>query len=322
MRSVALWTGIALLAALPACSKPQEPAPKQTDPPAQPAVEAPKAPAAEVPAPKPPAAPLAITALRAAFVRDNALHVEVLVDDAHDALIEAAPDDQIDALLPLSTTLLPEADRAPVSYTILTDAGPVTAALTRNAIAARGGVPHIFHVADLPAGVTDAKHLIAVLASGPLPSTARSRAAEPATAPLAAPIVQRVRDQLAASKGDPTAKDRLKPEEDLSAYRGAFGGGFTQLITYSIAYPEGVEDEHMESKTSGMFFTDDAGTIFREALTEPTTGYIEVEKVVDVEGDGVEEIIYSIAYYEGYFAHILQMKGEQVTSALLTGDGA
>jgi hypothetical protein len=309
---------VATSALLAACDKKAAPAPppvSQAEPAAVDAApDAAKAPDA-----------LTISHIRAAIVRDAALHVEIQIDTDEYNVLDAAPEEQVEVVLGLDTPLLPDAEHAPVRYTILTPQGPVVAPPVRGAFVARAGVPHIEHVSDLPPGLAgDDKPHVAVLASGPLPATARSRAPElvDVQSEEAAPIVKYVRAQIARSEEDPSASSSFDPSVHLSIARGRFGGDKTLLVIYSIPFPEGSEGEQMASNTSAMLLCDATCASAQDALSEPTNAFIELEQLVDLEGDGVDEAVYTFGLYEGFARYVFRLKDGAPDAVLLSADGA
>ncbi len=122
---------------------------------------------------------------------------------------------------------------------------------------------------------------------------------------------------------DPKKALARKPlaAKHVEAIEGRFPGGFTHLVTFTrpLAPPEEIGMEHV----AGMFLADATGrveVVFPPALTINSDEFL---YLVDLEGDGVDEVIYDDTYYEGGYRMLITWtaagKAEQRT---LTGDGA
>lgn len=318
-----------------ACSKKADPAPAQpADPPAAPTVkettpaaEAPTAP--EQPADKPAdalpgASATKIKHIRAAHVRDGALYVELRLDEAQSKALEAAPDEQIDADLPLTTALLPEMAREATRYIVITEAGPVTTEPARAARIERGGLIHLYHITPLPAGVSADGQLVAIVSDAPPSGAAKRRAfvGEDVTAPAMEPIIKLVRERIAASKEDPTAAQRFSPADHVQIMRGSFGQGRTLVVAYAVPFPQDMEAEQSLSHTSGLFFADGLGASILDGKVDAPQAKIELESLVDLEGDGVEEVVYGLGYYEAYYHQVLELTADGPHHTEIAGDGA
>ncbi len=74
---------------------------------------------------------------------------------------------------------------------------------------------------------------------------------------------------------------------------------------------------------SAMFFTDRSGRI-RSMVVRPGVGieHYHPRYSVDLEGDGVDEIVFDSEYYEGSYRLLLRHGDKGFETFTLTGDGA
>lgn len=141
-----------------------------------------------------------------------------------------------------------------------------------------------------------------------LPSGARVRAGQAVAvdSPAGRAITRHVRAELAAqlkatralNDKDKTTAEALKPDEDIQIVRGSFGGDKTLLVTYMVERQPG-DGEDWGDCFSGMFLTDDAGEGFVRALEPQRLDVVRVEALVDLDGDGVDEVSFSLSHDYG-----------------------
>jgi hypothetical protein len=124
---------------------------------------------------------------------------------------------------------------------------------------------------------------------------------------------------------EPEAKKALgkKPlaAKHATAIAGRFPNGFTHLVAFvrPIASPEDFATEHV----AGMVLADATGRI--EVVSAPTLTIDSDEFLflVDLEGDGIDEVVLDDSYYEGSYRMLLTWTAAgKPETRTLTGDGA
>lgn len=105
----------------------------------------------------------------------------------------------------------------------------------------------------------------------------------------------------------------------IGVYPGNFGNGRTHVVVLDAPLPGG-EDE-MLYRASAMLMRHDDGSL--EYITRPgVDGWLTLQAVLDIDGDGVDEIFYDDEYYEGSYEAMLGWKDGEPKTRLLSGDGA
>ena len=123
---------------------------------------------------------------------------------------------------------------------------------------------------------------------------------------------------------DEAGLDGKRVEADaLQVVRGKFPAPHVALIAVELAPPEDEDDEHNLNYLSALLLGDTEGKISGEVywpderLDRFSIGYL-----VDVDGDGVDEVLFSSSYYEGSYEHLLEWNDDRPTTTTLAGDGA
>jgi hypothetical protein len=106
----------------------------------------------------------------------------------------------------------------------------------------------------------------------------------------------------------------------LAIYDGRFPGGRTQIIVLDAPLPR-IDSEADLSRASALLMRRDDGTL--EFVTRAgVDGTLRLRAIVDVDGDGVDEVFYEDAYYEGSYEVVLQWQDGKPRTRTLAGDGA
>lgn len=179
---------------------------------------------------------------------------------------------------------------------------------------------HFIVVLDTPATGLTAKASDWV---GPIPSLRETRPIDMATGPGKA-LFGRIKAPMAKA-AEPAARAALgrKPikAEHVSVIEGRFPNGFTHLValTRPLAPAEEIGSDHV----GGLLLADATGRV--EAIVPPTMT-INSDSflfLVDLEGDGIDEVIYDDSYYEGSYTLLLTWTAAgKAEHRSLTGDGA
>ncbi|MCA9708471.1 MAG: hypothetical protein KDK70_21655 [Myxococcales bacterium] len=127
---------------------------------------------------------------------------------------------------------------------------------------------------------------------------------------------------LAAAKGKAKGvleRGRLSAEH-VTVVEGSFHGGFTHLVALLLQpKPDAIGDDHV----AGLLLADATGRV--EAVFPPdmTIDAYEVRYLVDLEGDGQDEVVWKSSYYEGSYSMFMAWDAAGVMkNRTLTGDGA
>jgi hypothetical protein len=128
---------------------------------------------------------------------------------------------------------------------------------------------------------------------------------------------------LAAADPDAKAALSRKPiaAKHLTAVEGRFPGGFTHLV--AMARPLAPENDIGSEHVAALLLVDATGRV--EAIDAPhlSIDRAEVAHLVDLEGDGVDEVIYDSSYYEGSYRLLLTWDAAgKAVRRTLGGDGA
>jgi hypothetical protein len=105
-----------------------------------------------------------------------------------------------------------------------------------------------------------------------------------------------------------------------TAVAGSFPGGFTHLV--SVVRPLRPNDIEID-RVAGLFLADASGRILAISPLTVTMYANEVESLVDIEGDGVDEVLFTNSYYEGSYLVFMSWDAEgKPLMRTLDGDGA
>jgi len=137
-------------------------------------------------------------------------------------------------------------------------------------------------------------------------------------------LALRIKAPIVAT-AEPAARRALgrKPiaTKHLTVFAGRFPRGFTHLV--ALVRPLAREDDVGTDHVGGLLLADATGKV--EAVIPPkmTIDSAEVLTLVDLEGDGIDEVIYDSTYYEGSFRMLLTWDAaSKPVLRTLGGDGA
>lgn len=161
---------------------------------------------------------------------------------------------------------------------------------------------------------------------GPIPTLSAARRVDTSNGPglelalqIKAPIV---------ATAEPAARRALgrKPiaPRHLAVFAGRFPRGFTHLV--ALVRPLAREEDVGTDATDhvgGLLLADATGKVETVIPTKMTIDSAEVLYLVDLEGDGIDEVIYDSTYYEGSYRMLLTWDAaSKPVLRTLGGDGA
>lgn len=124
---------------------------------------------------------------------------------------------------------------------------------------------------------------------------------------------------------DEAGLDGKRVEADaLQIVRGKFPAPHVALIAVELGPPEDEdEDEPTLNYLSALLLGDAEGKISGEVYwPDERLDHFSIGYLVDVDGDGVDEVLYNSSYYEGSYEHLLEWDDGRPTTTTLAGDGA
>ena len=221
------------------------------------------------------------------------------------------------AELPAGHVAIPKGWKVGDTWTLLTPAGTVRRKVKGFAITIPGGSGTYHFEVDLGAAPKGAKGpAIATRGSGLAPTLVKPEAVPLAT--LGEGALAKIRAAL-PGKAEPEQNETLRAhppkEKNVRVFAGRFPGGRTHAIFVSI-----VDDEMDFTPFSALLFARGDGTIERVKASD-AIGEMRAWAIVDLDGDGVDEIVYEDEYHEGWYLDLLYWKGERPKTRTLTGDG-
>jgi hypothetical protein len=133
----------------------------------------------------------------------------------------------------------------------------------------------------------------------------------------------KVRDEIAAglSKEVATILKRVRVSaKTMSMMKGKFPGGGAALISIHAAQLGEVEGMDL---LSGLVLVDSSGKVV-QYINAPTVQieHFEFLYLVDLDNNGVDEVVVKMSYYEGDYTYLLQWKNGQPVFEQVAGDGA
>lgn len=106
----------------------------------------------------------------------------------------------------------------------------------------------------------------------------------------------------------------------LAVHDGRFPGGRTQVVVLDAPLPR-TDPEAELSRASALLVRHEDGAL--EFVTRAgVDGTIALRAILDVDGDGIDEVFYEDAYYEGSYEAVLEWRDGAPKTRLLAGDGA
>ncbi len=107
------------------------------------------------------------------------------------------------------------------------------------------------------------------------------------------------------------------PGPSLQRYRARFAGARDSLLALALPSEDPLEG------VSGLLFLDAQGKVLR-ALLPPSLGLEHYSPLyrLDLDGDGLDELVLEASYYEGSYLYLLRWNGLRYELERLSGDGA
>jgi hypothetical protein len=161
----------------------------------------------------------------------------------------------------------------------------------------------------------------AIAVRGHLPDTTRL-AVPKAVAPSAvgpdvlAAVVSEISASLEPEMRDVLDKDPIEPSE-VQLYPGRFPGKRTH-----VAFVDSGKDESEIPPVGSLLLVGEGGKVETLIAADPSVfGYVRLLGLLDVDGDGIDEVFFEDGYHEGWYVQMLQWSGEAPVVRQLTGDG-
>jgi hypothetical protein len=158
---------------------------------------------------------------------------------------------------------------------------------------------------------------------GKVPKLIKARQVDTASGP-GQQLVEAIMAPIVAAS-EPAARRALgrKPLEakHLTVFEGRFPGGFTHLV--ALVRPLARKDDVTANHVGGLLLADATGKVESVVRPKLTIDSEEVLYLLDLEGDGIDEVIYDSSYYEGSFRKLLSWDAaRKPVLRTLGGDGA
>jgi hypothetical protein len=158
----------------------------------------------------------------------------------------------------------------------------------------------------------------AVAFRGHLPTTTKLTVPTPTTAIALGPdVLDELVGELAA-KLDPEARELLRgnpiEQSHVELYPGRFPGERTHAAFI-------MTDENEDDPPLSAFLLVKAKGSAEIAAIPDVLGTVKLMGLLDVDGDGFDEVFYEDAYHEGWYLMMLQWEGGEPRKRVLTGDG-
>ena len=180
------------------------------------------------------------------------------------------------------------------------------------------------HLGPGPAGsdAPDAPRRLAIALRGHTPVPARLVAPAPiAPAALAEGTLKQVVRAL-LPRLDPNLREHAKKakirEEDVKLFPGRFPGGRSHVV-FVAAEAAGVDPEDTENVSGVLMARPDGAIEF--VVAAGVWGEVTFHALVDIDGDGFDEVIYEDQYHEGWYLEMIYWRDGKPESRTLMGDG-
>ena len=160
----------------------------------------------------------------------------------------------------------------------------------------------------------------AVALRGHLPTETKLAVPTPVTPISLGPdLLDKLSSAYAEKNEEPLVREIMEKrpieQKDVKLYPGRFPGNRTHAA-FLFADVDGDDDPPL----SAFLFAKSDGTA--ETFVIPDVlGTVELLGMLDVDGDGRDEVFYEDAYHEGWYLMMMQWDGETPRSRTLTGDG-
>jgi len=202
-------------------------------------------------------------------------------------------------------------------WTLITRAGAEprkASAYAASSSEASGTLHFTFHLGPAAAGAEG--HALALRGHHTRPLKLLVPPAEKLPAGMLDRVVKELTPHFESELRDGIPAIKFK-DADLKLYPGRFPGGRSH-VGFLAALP-GDDDERPPA--SGIVFTYPDGRAEHFAVAG-VMGVVELLGVVDLDGDGTDEVAYDDSYHEGWYVELLHWTDGRPVHRTLTGDGA
>ncbi|MBK6922305.1 MAG: hypothetical protein IPH07_33245 [Deltaproteobacteria bacterium] len=234
---------------------------------------------------------------------------------------QAAAGESAPEFLPADAAVIPKGWRIGDTWTLVTRGGVLRRSVSGFRV--EGGASEGHFLVVLGGAKTPATRRVVAIRGDDVPDTLRfTKPAKSELSLLGDDPVGAVRDAvLAAVPRDARSLFRRARigKRHISVYAGRFGNGRTHVVILDAPLPAG-EDTDLY-RASAMLMRREDGSL--EYVTRPgVDGWLAVRAVLDIDGDGIDEVFYDDEYYEGAYEAMLGWRNGEPTTRLLSGDGA
>ncbi len=331
-RSLVQLPSLTLLLALALACTPKEVETKKDDSPLepaeQPAEKADDKPAAKPPTEPPPTEPKPATDPLPPAVQPGALPfylghareqlIEVQAGDMTLAELAAFPDDATDGQLKPDDARIPARFAAGSKFVVVSESGRTNATLDHVYLYSGGDGLKVGFVLKPESAITGERGILAFpAASAPADAKVRLPESVDASDPVFTTLLANA-GAAATAAGGPAPK-----AGELNVRRATLHGEGRLLFSFRAFGDQKPEDVIADEIMSGFGIADAKGTILD--WIEPAQSRLDmfdVQLLLDLEGDGVDEVIYQSAYYEGAYQLLLRQVAGKIEVSPLAGDGA
>lgn len=143
----------------------------------------------------------------------------------------------------------------------------------------------------------------------------RELVGKPVAAKRSARILKQLKRQLSLKDREHLESAKVAPDAMLE-FEGRFQKRHARLVTLRVS----LGDQHF---LSAMFFLDGSDRI-SAMVVRPAMSieHYTPRYSIDLDGDGVDEIVFDSDYYEGSYRLLMRRRGDGFETITLTGDGA
>jgi hypothetical protein len=221
-------------------------------------------------------------------------------------------------VLPKGHPAIPKGWKVGDTWTLIARDGTTTKKVTGfSATFPAGSGTYHFNVELGPAKKSAKGPAIAIRGEGMTPTLAKPEPlavdvlGEGALAKIAAALPRKLEPwQRATLRKHPLAAKHVE------VLAGRFPGGRTHAIFVHIEADADSED----GDVSELLFAHDDGSIAQHSIS-PVAGTFTPFAIIDLDGDGLDELVYEDAYHEGWYFQLLWWKDDKPKVRTLTGDG-
>lgn len=172
-----------------------------------------------------------------------------------------------------------------------------------------------FHLGPAAAKIKAGSHAVALRGHHTRPLKLLVPSAEKLLAGMLGRAVKELTPHFESELREALPEIKFK-DDDLKLYPGRFPGGRSH-VGFLAALPG---DDDDRPAVSGIVFTYPDGRVEYFAVAG-VMGVVELLGVVDLDGDGIDEVAYDDSYHEGWYVELLHWTDGRPVHHTLTGDG-